>query len=280
MSQLIAVKVEKSLGTITDNLSEVAASVRAKVEEYKSIVVSEDNIADSKNLLANIRKDKTELDNSRKAIKKEWLAPYEEFEKRAKNVINLYDEPIGIIKEQLDEFEERRRADKRKAIKGIFDDVIGDMTEWLTLDDIYQSRWENASCSTKAIREDISMSIDATRMAISTIKSMGSEFEEDGLNMYKRTHDLQKAVCEMTSKARMKEDIIRREQEKAEAYARAKAEEVKEPETKEEVFVVPEEADGPFRMDKDVIIRVTIKESQFEQFKQLMEFNGYAYEVM
>ena len=95
--ELVPVRVISNLGTIEDNLQEVEASIRAKVKEYHNIVVTEETIQDGKKILADIRKEKEGLEQERKTIKKAWMKPYEAFEKRAKEIIALYDEPVQII---------------------------------------------------------------------------------------------------------------------------------------------------------------------------------------
>lgn len=89
MAELIPVQVKGNVGTIEDNLDAVEASIREKAAEYSAVVVTEDNIADGKKFLADIRKEKKTLDDERKAIKSRWMAPYDAFEKRAKQIIAL-----------------------------------------------------------------------------------------------------------------------------------------------------------------------------------------------
>ena len=89
MGGLVPVKITSSIGTINDNLDVVEASIREKVEEYKKVVVTEDTIKDSRQFLADIRKEKQSLDDERKSIKKAWMAPYDNFEKRVKKIISL-----------------------------------------------------------------------------------------------------------------------------------------------------------------------------------------------
>ena len=109
MVNLIPVQVTGNIGTIEDNLDAVELSIRERVQEYAAVVVTEDTVKDGKEFLADIRKEKKTLDDERKAIKSRWMAPYEEFEKRAKRIIGLYDEPVKMINGQLAEFEEQRR---------------------------------------------------------------------------------------------------------------------------------------------------------------------------
>lgn len=232
MANLIPVQVTGNIGTIEDNLDAVELSIREKVQEYTAVVVTEDTIKDGKKFLADIRKEKKALDDERKAIKSQWMAPYEEFEKRAKRIIGLYDEPVRIINTQLAEFEEQRRAVKRQEIAAAYDSVKGELADWLPLDKIYNPKWENATYSAKKIREDMELIFGQMKVSISTIKSMESEFEQDALRVLKETGSLQSAVAKINELQKQKERFMEqaraeaeREQQEKERVAREKEQE-------------------------------------------------------
>lgn len=149
MGNLVAVQVKGNIGTIDDNLDMVEVSIREKIKEYAAVVITEDSVKDGKKFLADIRKEKKALDDERKAIKSQWMAPYEAFEKRAKKIISLYDEPVNIINEQLKDFEDQRKEMKKQEIAGIYDFVKGDFEDWLPLSRIYNAKWENTTYSGK-----------------------------------------------------------------------------------------------------------------------------------
>lgn len=232
MANLIPVQVTGNIGTIEDNLDAVEQSIKEKVQEYTAVVVTEDTIKDGKKFLADIRKEKKALDDERKAIKSQWMAPYEEFEKRAKRIIGLYDEPVRIINTQLVEFEEQRRVVKRQEIEATYDSVKGELADWLLLDKIYNPKWENATYSAKKIREDMELIFGQMKVSISTIKSMESEFEQDALCVLKETGSLQNAVAKINELQKQKERFIEqaraeaeREQQEKERAAREKEQE-------------------------------------------------------
>lgn len=222
MNNLVEVRVEKNLGTISSNLDAVEESIKAYVAEYENYVVSQDSVADSKKLLADIRKQKKALDDERKQIKKDWNAPYAAFEKRANEVIALYDKPINLINSQLSQFEEDRKAKKKEEIISIYNESKGELEEYAPLERIYNSKWENAGTSTKSIREDIQLEFDKVAMEISTIKSMESKYEDKGLEEYKRTHSMQAAIQCMNDYRKKEEEVLARQE--AERKAREERE--------------------------------------------------------
>lgn len=300
MGNLVPVKITSSIGTITDNLDAVEASIMEKVEEYKKTVVTEDTIKDSKQLLADIRKEKQSLDDERKSIKKAWMGPYDTFEKRVKKIISLYDEPVEAINSQLEEYDKQRRDEKRIEINNIYNIVKGDMEEWLPLERIYNPKWENATYSNKKIREDMEALFGQMEISVSTIKSVSSEFEEEGLAVLKNTGDLAAAFKEMDNRKRIKEEIIAKEERKRQEEEQKKtgmeeADKVSEESestimqqsglqvqgTQQAGFKEPvQETDMPFVPEKEIVIRVHIRESSIGWFKKLMEEKFIRYEVI
>lgn len=305
MADLIPVQVTGNIGTIEDNLDAVEQSIKEKAREYAAVVVTEDTVKDGKKLLADIRKEKKALDDERKEIKSRWMAPYEEFEKRAKRIIGLYDEPVRIINTQLVEFDEERRAVKRQEIQKTYDLVKGELAEWLPLERIYNAKWENATYSAKKVREDMELLFGQLEVSISTIKSMGSEFEEDALRTLKETGSLQDAIAEINELKRQKERFMERARAEAEREQRerelAALENVKEePEVqgKERGEAIPSELetgrdgvqdspqegsampDALFALERTLTVMVKVGENSLAMLKGFLEESGLGYEVM
>lgn len=223
--------VEVNPGTLTDNLDAVEASIKEYVEQYSGMVVTEATIKDDKKLLADLRKQKKAIDDQRKDIKKKYLAPFDAFEKKAKKIVDLYDEPINLINGQLKEFEDQRLKDKDNVCRAMFtsynapDDVCG----WLKYEDVFDAKWLNATTTERVIMKDIESAFAGLHISLSTLKSLNHKFEEIGIDTLKRTHDLQQAIA---NEAQALEEFI-------EAQKREAEKPVEEPRT--EVLPVVEE---------------------------------------
>ncbi len=304
MANLVPVQVKGNVGTIEDNLDLVELSIREKVQEYAAVVVTEDSVKDGKRFLADIRKEKKALDDERKAIKTQWMAPYDAFEKRAKQIIALYDEPVKIINDQLTEFEEQRKAMKRQEIEAAYDFVKGDLVDWLPLDRIYNPKWENATYSAKKVREDMELIFDQMKVSISTIKSMKSEFEADALRVLKETGSLQSAIAEINELQKQKERFMeqarqeaereRQEKERAEKEQEEKAAALQKAEEKKaasETHEKPEELEfgpaaetpesaAPFAPEKTLTVKVKVGENDFSMLRDFLDMANLEYEVM
>ena len=287
MGNLVPVEVKKNIGTIEDNLDVVEASIRQKLAEYAQVVITQDCVQDGKELLADIRKEKKSLDDERKAIKKAWMKPYEAFEARAKKIIDLYDEPVKLINLQLETYEEDRKAAKRNNIKKIYEFVVkenAELADWLPLEKIYDTKWENATCKDKTIREAMEMAFSQIKISISTIQSMQSAWEEDALNVLKDTGSLPLAIEKinsLTKQAERIEEVKKAQEEASKAELEAKRAEDKAVVEEPQELIEPEtDILFPFAAEKIVVLKVTVGENNLNLVKDFFESINIEYEVI
>lgn len=294
MNSIVPVKVGYKLGNITNNLDDVAASVKAYCDDFKGVVVTEDTVADGRQMLANIRKEKKYLDDQRKEIKKAWNAPYQEFEKKVKEVTALYDEPIALINGQIQELEEQRKAKKRETIQSIWDNtqIPDELTGWTSLEELYNPKWENATFKEKDIADEIADHIASLKMAFDTVKLLNHPYEEDGMKVLRETKDLQSAMTRMTMLLEQEKIIEMKRQEaerRAQELMEAKAEEPQEaPKAVESVQTVPEppqEApvinfeDFVVPEDKTYEVIVNVEQDRLMDIRTYLDGLGYFYTV-
>lgn len=210
----IELKVTQNPGVIDLNFLDLEKAIDKKLEEYEGAVFTEETKDIARSEVSSLRKQKKELDDMRKTIKKEWMKPYDEFEKKLKALLERYDEPILLIDKQVKEFDENRRKEKRKAIQKAYVESVGDMSDFVPLEKIYESKWENVATSMKSIKEEISKMADNARTAVESIKAMSSEKEADAIAAYKETLDLSKAMLVITTYERQKAEILAKEEER------------------------------------------------------------------
>lgn len=230
--QEINLLVEQKDGSIETNFEEIKVALAAGLEEYKGMVFTAESQPEAKRTVASLRKLKKAMSDRRIEIKKTFMAPYTNFEAQVKELDKLIDEPIDFISGQIEEFERRRVEAKKAMICEIYTGIMaehGTVMEYLPLDRIYDSRWENSTTTQKAITEAITAHVEHVEKDLDTIRAMESEFEDKGLAKYKATLELSDAITAMNQYQKQKEEILRRqaeeEQRKAEEEARRAAEE-------------------------------------------------------
>lgn len=230
--QEINLLVEQKDGSIETNFEEIKAALAAGLEEYKGMVFTAESQPEAKRTVASLRKLKKAMNDRRIEIKKTFMVPYTNFEAQVKELDKLIDEPIDFISGQIEEFERRRVEAKKAMICEIYTGIMaehGTVMEYLPLDRIYDSRWENSTTTQKAIAEAITAHVEHVEKDLDTIRAMESEFADKGLAKYKATLELSDAIATMNQYQKQKEEILRRqaeeEQRKAEEEARRAAEE-------------------------------------------------------
>lgn len=230
--QEINLLVEQKDGSIETNFEEIKVALAAGLEEYKGMVFTAESQPEAKRTVASLRKLKKAMNDRRIEIKKTFMATYTNFEAQVKELDKLIDEPIDFISGQIEEFERRRVEAKKAMICEIYTGIMaehGTVMEYLPLDRIYDSRWENSTTTQKAITEAITAHVEHVEKDLDTIRAMESEFEDKGLAKYRATLELSDAITAMNQYQKQKEEILRRqaeeEQRKAEEEARRAAEE-------------------------------------------------------
>lgn len=209
----ITFNVEQKNGVITVNFDEIKEQLAAGMEEYRGMVFTEDSKADAKKTVVSLRKLKKAISDRRIEVKKNFMQPYTEFEMQVKELDKLIDEPINFINGQVEEFERKRVAERKKEIDAIYAECIGELEDYLPLLKIYDYKWENATTSKKSIREDIEERVKTVRHDIETIKDMQTDAVDKALDKYKATLNLADAITFINNWEKQKSEILKRQEE-------------------------------------------------------------------
>lgn len=222
----IRVNVEQKNGVIGFNFEEIKEKLNSELEIYKNMIFTEESKTEAKKTIASLRKLKKSVNDKKLEVKKSFMIPYTNFEAQVKELDNLIDEPINFINNQVEEFERKRVEEKKALISEIYTEIMAEHEEasgYLPLQRIYDSKWENATTTKKAITETITERVDHVEKDIGIIRSMESEFEDKGIEKYKTTLELSDAIEVMNQYQKQKEEILRRQEEEAKRKAEEEA---------------------------------------------------------
>lgn len=145
----------KELSPIKFNYEEIKNWVIEKSKEYKSIIYTEDTIENANTDRATLNKVTKAINDEKIRLKKEVLKPFEDFEKKCKELQGIMIEATNSIDSQIKSFEEKEQNKKREKIKEIFNTYIGDFKDLIRFETIFNSRWLNKTYSIKNIEEEI-----------------------------------------------------------------------------------------------------------------------------
>ena len=182
--------------TIDFNFEELKGQLAESLALYTGLVVTEDGIKGAKEDRAKLNKLREALENKRKEVKRECMAPYTDFEAKVKELVGLIDQPIAAIDAQLKEYEEKRRADKRAAILEIYEETVGELRALLPFEKLWQDTWYNTSVTMKKVREAIVAAEDKAASDLEVLATVESEFAEAVKIKYLEHLDLNEALME------------------------------------------------------------------------------------
>ena len=188
-------KVEKyELKPIKFNFEELKGKLTESLEKYQDLVVTEDNLSDSTKTKTELNKLKTSIEDERKRIKKEWNAPYVEFENKIKELVGLVDQPIQCLDTQIKSFENERKENKRKEIQEFFDE--NNTNELIKFDMFFDEKWLNKGEKIEKVKESILAILERMNTSLNVIKSQDTKYITNMIDVYLKTLDLASALKE------------------------------------------------------------------------------------
>ncbi len=96
--------VVRQLPIIEERLRSISEEIQSRTKEALSLACTDTTVKEIKRVRAEMTKTFTELETARKLVKKEVLAPYEEFEKRYRAYItNIYTPADAELKRRIGE---------------------------------------------------------------------------------------------------------------------------------------------------------------------------------
>ena len=147
-----------------NNLEGLQASIAQYVSRYSNLVITEDNVTDSKQVRAKLNKLKKALDDRRKEIKRNYNQPLREFETEVKNLEAIIDMIIDPIDEGRGELEVQRREQRKADVMGLIAEMASNYD--VGVDEIeLDPRWLNKSISNKQITQEVASSMTVVKQA-------------------------------------------------------------------------------------------------------------------
>jgi len=123
----LQVKTLKFVPAIVEfNYEELAANLDENLKKYEGLTFTEDDIAEGKKTVAELRKGKKAVDTYRLETKKKLTKSVTDFENQCKDLNKKFDQVLNPLVSQMDQFEEDRKEVKRKEVQEVIDNLITD----------------------------------------------------------------------------------------------------------------------------------------------------------
>ena len=217
------------------NKDEIKKAVISITEQYKGLAYTEEQLQEAKKDRAMLNAMKKDISDRRIQVKKALLEPYDVFESEVKEVVALIDEPIEMIGKQIEAYEDKVREEKNTALAQFFSENIGELSEVVSYDRIFNPKWLNKTASLSSCKAEIQKIIDEINTDLAAIISSVDEkyqvFAKDyylqhGFNLSKALGEANR-IQEMDKKAEA-DRKAREEAEREREEARKEAERAKE----------------------------------------------------
>lgn len=260
------------------NFEELKAELTARLDYYNSLVVTEDAIKEGKAERAKLSKLREAVEAKRKEVKREYMAPYTDFESKVKELVAIIDAPIAAIDGQLKAFDDLRREDKRAEIRKAYETIVpADIQAIVPLERIFDPKWLNATVKTKAVEAELTTMAQQTEDDLQVLDTVEPEFAAAVRARYMETLNIGAALRYKQTLVAAAEAAKRR----AEAMAAAPVETpVQEPEPVREepdVHVVePVQDEEPVKLYR-LRLEIHLTQYQANALKRFLEENGIAY---
>ena len=154
-------KLHVSPPAVSFDFAGLVAWARGMTGKFENLVVTEDQVPEIKECMAELNKAKISLDNSRKETVKELSAPLKAFEGQIKQVTSIFDETYKFLSDQVQHFVEQEREKKREIVQAAIAEELAVRKE--EVEDFaipIQEKWLNKTTSIKSIREAVQGIID------------------------------------------------------------------------------------------------------------------------
>ena len=283
--------VVTQLPVIEDQLLAVKESIQTRVDEAKSLVCTEETYKQIKAVRADLNKEYAALEAKRKEIKKQILAPYEQFEKVYKECAgDLYASADKELAAKISEVETGLKAEKQEDLDKFFMDYRSSLALRIMVTLADSGIKVGLSDSRKSLHEKAAAFLDKIKADLTVIDTL-THGDETLVEYKKNGFDLTGAMLIVENRHKMMEaERARKEQQRAaEEEAKKAAAAVQQVVKEEEALAAPVAAPVAKPVASGIEINangvlltctftVTATREKLIALKQFLVEGGYQYE--
>lgn len=205
---------------IENNGEEVKAWLSDVMQKYDGLIVTLESIKSAKDDKAKLNKLRTALEERRKEVKRDYLAPYMKFEEKYKEILALIDKPISAIDSQIKALDEQEQDLKYAHLQVCFEDYISAMNVPIDVnfDRILNPKWKNKTMKADTLEKEIRDTLCRIRNDVKELQDYYAESPHFTaiMDCYKQSYDKSCALAYAAA-------LIQQEQRRQEAQRAAQA---------------------------------------------------------
>ena len=274
--QVLSPTQAQPLPAVKLNYLEVKQWVEDGLQAYKGRVYTNDTITEAKKDRANLNKLATAIDAKRKEMKALYLAPYEQFEEEAKELVGMIKTVSDEIDAQVKAYDEFRKEEKLAFIKdNIYTPMIGNLAELVPYVKLHNPKWLNVTTSAAAIGDEMAKAIENIENGLKAIDQLNLEADiaERVKSVFLRNFDLAAAIAEKERIEAERERLARYQAAQQAQVAEATPPAVNAP-VKEEKPAEPEQRPAAEEELLTVAFRIRVTKAQLDGLGAYMRANN------
>lgn len=191
--------VTYSPSVISANFDAMEDSIRAKVADYEGAkydLTKDESIKEAKNDRLYLNGLKKEIEERRKAVKREYNKPLAAFEKRCKEITSIIDGASDGIKAQLDQAEEDRKSRAMAKLKEHYETFAELLAPVVPYERLHEKQWLNKSFGEVKAKKALEAKVSKLAGDWETLKSQfeGEPYYEEAERELFATFDLGAAI--------------------------------------------------------------------------------------
>ena len=261
----------KQLPIIEEQLKQLSKEIDEKVENAKKLVCTEENVKTIKQVRAHLNKDFKEVEQQRKFVKEQVLAPYMQFEEIYKQCVSeKYKNADTDLKNKIDSVENELKAKKEQEVKDYFEEYkAANKIDFVTYE---QSKINvTLSASLKSLKEQAKEFIDKVIDDLNLIETQ--EHKAEILVEYKQSLNVSNAITTVTNRFKAIEEEKKKQEKFIEEYSKSV---IMTKEEKQEILKAPIEE----KQEEILTLRFTVKatKTRLKELKEFLTNGGYEYE--
>jgi hypothetical protein len=178
-------------------------------EMVSEVIVTPDNVKQSKKLVSAVSKKIKDLESNRISIKKQMMEPYFEFEEKVKEIVHIVDEAEGIVRKQIKSIEEDERNEKKQKINDLFDKRMRMywFRDLIPFDDFLKSSHLNKTTSIDLVEREMVEFLEKIEKDFLVLHQM--EDKDRLISLYLDTKDLSESLALFNKEKERRQQIQR-----------------------------------------------------------------------
>ena len=177
----LELQVNQQVGLLNWNFEELNKQLDVELKRFDGLVLTEDDIKAGKAMRASLNNLVKAIESKRREVKKEFCAPYDEFESQTKVLTQKINSVSLGIDAQIKDFEELEKQAKKQEIVDYFTSLNFRL---VSLEKLWDEKWLNKGCTEKSWKEQLSGKVEKIKVDLAIIGQMEVEDKETLKAMY------------------------------------------------------------------------------------------------